>query len=100
MRLITEVVEDCNVATEINEETGKKSYFIEGIFMQGDIKNRNGRIYPSTVLEKEMVRYNADFVETKRALGELGHPDGPTINGDRVSHLITEMKTRGIKLYW
>ena len=95
MRLITEVVEDCNVATEINEETGKKSYFIEGIFMQGDIKNRNGRIYPSQILEKEMVRYNSDFVETKRALGELGHPDGPTINGDRVSHLITEMKREG-----
>ena len=87
MRLITEVVEDCNVATEINEETGKKSYFIEGIFMQGDIKNRNGRIYPSQILEKEMVRYNSDFVETKRALGELGHPDGPTINGDLVSSL-------------
>ena len=95
MRLITEVVEECNVAVEMNEETGKKTHFIEGIFMQGDIKNRNGRIYPSQILEKEMVRYNADFVETKRALGELGHPDGPTINGDRVSHLITEMKREG-----
>ena len=69
--------------------------FIEGIFMQGDLKNRNGRIYPSSVLEKEMVRYQKDFIETKRALGELGHPDGPTINGDRVSHLITEMKRDG-----
>lgn len=95
MRLITEVVEDCNVATEINEETGKKSYFVEGIFMQGDIKNRNGRIYPAQILESEMVRYNKDFIETKRALGELGHPDGPTINGDRVSHLITDMKREG-----
>src|SRR5210317_272108 len=96
MRLITEVTtESCGVATEINEETGKKSYFIEGIFMQGDIKNRNGRIYPSNVLEKEMIRYQKDFIDTKRALGELGHPEGPTINGDRVSHLITEMKRDG-----
>ena len=63
--------------------------------MQGDIKNRNGRIYPKAVLEKEMNRYNKDFVSTKRALGELGHPDGPSINGDRVSHLITEMKQDG-----
>ena len=95
MKLITEVVEECNVVSEINEETGVKSYFIEGIFMQGDIKNRNGRIYPSAVLEKEMNRYNKDFISTKRALGELGHPDGPSINGDRVSHLITEMKKDG-----
>lgn len=95
MRLIAEVIEDCNVATEMNEETGKKSYFIEGIFMQGDIKNRNGRIYPAAVLEKEMKRYQKDFIETKRALGELGHPDGPSINGDRVSHLITEMNKDG-----
>ncbi len=95
MKLITEVVEESSVSVEINEETGKKSHFIEGIFMQGDLKNRNGRIYPSSVLEKEMVRYQKDFIETKRALGELGHPDGPTINGDRVSHLITEMKRDG-----
>ena len=95
MKLITEITEDCSVATVINEETGKKSHFIEGIFMQGDIKNRNGRIYPASVLEKEMSRYQKDFIETKRALGELGHPDGPSINGDRVSHLITEMKRDG-----
>lgn len=95
MKLITEVTEDCQVTTALNEETGKKSYFIEGIFMQGDIKNRNGRIYPSAVLEKEMNRYDKDFIQTKRALGELGHPDGPSINGDRVSHLITEMKKDG-----
>ena len=92
MKLISEVIEECNVSTELNEETGKKSYFIEGIFMQGDIKNRNGRVYPSQVLESEMNRYNKDFIQTKRALGELGHPEGPTVNGDRVSHLITEMK--------
>lgn len=95
MKLITEVFnDDCEVLTEAAED-GKKSYFIEGIFMQGDIKNRNGRIYPSTVLEKEMNRYTKDFITTKRALGELGHPDGPQINGDRVSHLITEMKRDG-----
>ena len=95
MRLITEVFnEDCEVIVEANEN-GKKQHFIEGIFMQGDLKNRNGRIYPSAVLEKEMNRYNKDFVATRRALGELGHPDGPQINGDRVSHLITEMKRDG-----
>ena len=94
MKLITEVTESCEVLTEANED-GKKNYFIEGIFMQGDIKNRNGRIYPSAVLEKEMKRYDDQFIKTKRALGELGHPDGPSINGDRVSHLITEMKKDG-----
>lgn len=94
MKLITEVTESCEVLTEANED-GKKNYFIEGIFMQGDIKNRNGRIYPSAVLEKEMKRYDDQFIKTKRALGELGHPDGPSINGDRVSHLITEMKRDG-----
>ena len=95
MKLISEVVEDCNVTTQLDEATGQKSYFIEGIFMQGDIKNRNGRIYPSAVLQKEMARYQKDFIDTKRALGELGHPEGPSINGDRVSHLITEMKQDG-----
>jgi hypothetical protein len=93
--LITEVFnEDCEVLVESNEN-GSKSHYISGIFMQGDIRNRNGRVYPSAVLEKEMNRYNEQFVKTKRALGELGHPDGPQINGDRVSHLITEMKRDG-----
>jgi len=93
--LITEVFnEDCEVLVEANEN-GSKSHYISGIFMQGDIKNRNGRVYPSDMLEKEMKRYNEQFVKTKRALGELGHPDGPQINGDRVSHLITEMKRDG-----
>jgi hypothetical protein len=96
MKLITEVVTDrCEVGTTLDEATGKKSHYIEGIFMQGDIKNRNGRTYPVATLEKEMVRYQKDFIDTKRALGELGHPDGPTVNGDRVSHLITEMKRDG-----
>jgi hypothetical protein len=95
MKLITEIFnEDCSVVTESTED-GKKNYFIEGIFMQGDIQNRNGRSYPSNILDKEMQRYNKNFVETKRALGELGHPNGPQINGERVSHLITEMKRDG-----
>lgn len=95
MKLIAEVFnDDCAVVTE-STENGKKGYFIEGVFMQGDVKNRNGRIYPSQILEKEMDRYNTDFIKTKRALGELGHPNGPQINGDRVSHLITEMKRDG-----
>lgn len=99
MNLITEYTDQSvEVITEAKED-GKKNYFIEGIFMQGDIKNRNGRIYPSTTLETEMGRYQKEFIETKRALGELGHPDGPQINGDRVSHLITEMKRDGNDFY-
>jgi hypothetical protein len=99
MRLITEVLsEDCQVLTESSED-GKKSYYIEGIFMQGDIKNRNGRVYPSKILESEMKRYNTDYIKTSRALGELGHPDGPAINGDRVSHLITSMYREGNDFY-
>ena len=99
MKLISEVTEDMNVLTELDEATNKKNFFIEGIFMQGNLKNRNGRIYPSEVLESEMNRYNKDFIETKRALGELGHPDGPQINGDRVSHLITQMNREGNDFY-
>jgi len=99
MNLISEYGEDSvEVNTEAKED-GKKNYFIEGIFMQGDIKNRNGRIYPSATLENEMKRYSKDFIETKRALGELGHPDGPQINGDRVSHLITDMRREGNDFY-
>ena len=99
MNLISEYRDDSvEVITEAKED-GKKNYFIEGIFMQGDIKNRNGRIYPSATLENEMKRYQKDFIETKRALGELGHPDGPQINGDRVSHLITDMRRDGNDFY-
>ena len=99
MNLISEYRDDSvEVITEAKED-GKKNYFIEGIFMQGDIKNRNGRIYPSATLEGEMKRYQKDFIETKRALGELGHPDGPQINGDRVSHLITDMRRDGNDFY-
>jgi|11BtaG_2_1085332.scaffolds.fasta_scaffold00007_56 hypothetical protein len=99
MKLISEVTEDMNVLTELDEATNKKNFFIEGIFMQGNLKNRNGRIYPSEVLESEMNRYQKDFIDTKRALGELGHPDGPQINGDRVSHLITQMNREGNDFY-
>lgn len=95
MLLITEVFnEDCEVLKE-SAPDGKKNYYIEGIFMQSDLRNRNGRVYPGPILEKEMKRYNENFIKTKRALGELGHPDGPQINGDRVSHLITEMRRDG-----
>lgn len=94
MKLICEVNEDLQYITEAAEE-GKKNYFIEGIFMQGDIKNRNGRMYPAQVIAKEVNRYNREFVEKNRAFGELGHPSGPTINLDRVSHMITELKQDG-----
>ena len=94
MKLITEVVEDIQYLTEQNDE-GEKSYYIEGIFMQGDLKNRNGRIYPSEVIAKEVGRYNEAYVEKKRAFGELGHPEGPSINLDRVSHMITDLRQEG-----
>ena len=95
LKLICEVNEDINYITEAKDEDGKKSYFIEGVFMQGDIKNRNGRMYPKEVLAKEVSRYNKEYVEKKRAYGELGHPQGPTINLERVSHMITELKQDG-----
>lgn len=94
MLLITELAEDVNVLTEVNEN-GKKNHYINGIFMQGNLRNRNGRIYPSEILNREMTRYNENYVKTNRALGELNHPQGPTINADRVSHIITEMKRDG-----
>lgn len=94
MHLICEVTENLQYITEA-KENGQKQYFIEGIFMQGDLKNRNGRIYPSSVIAKEVNRYNEQFVNKNRAFGELGHPDGPTINLDRVSHMITELRQEG-----
>jgi hypothetical protein len=94
MHLICEVNEEIQYVTEA-KENGQKQYFIEGIFMQGDLKNRNGRIYPSGVIAKEVNRYNEQFVNKNRAFGELGHPDGPTINLDRVSHMITELNQNG-----
>lgn len=95
MKLITEVTEDINVITEAKEADGKKKYFIEGIFLQGAIKNRNGRCYPVEVLEKEINRYTNKYINEKRAFGELGHPSGPTINLERVSHMITEIRKDG-----
>ena len=94
MKLICEVNEEIQYITEAKED-GVKQYFIEGIFMQGDLKNRNGRIYPSQVIAKEVNRYNEEFVAKKRAFGELGHPEGPSINLDRVSHMITDLRQEG-----
>lgn len=99
MKLITEENFEVNVITESLEEGRKPNLFIEGIFMQGDKKNRNGRIYPSRVLENQMNYYVENFVKKNRSLGELNHPAGPTINLDKVSHIITEMKRDGSDFY-
>ena len=93
MKLITETIEDIEVLTEATA-TGK-NYKIRGVFMQADIKNRNGRVYPVQTLAKEVNRYNEQFINKKRAFGELGHPDGPTVNLERVSHMITSLKPEG-----
>jgi len=93
MLLITEVNDNVNLITEGTE--GSKEYHIEGIFMEAGKKNRNGRVYPQKVLFKEVKRYNEDFVSKNRGMGELGHPDGPTVNLERVSHIIKELKTDG-----
>lgn len=94
MKLICETIEDIRYLKEENE-TGKKSYFIEGVFLMGNETNKNGRVYPVNVLEREVERYNKEYVDKKRAFGELGHPAGPTINLERVSHLITNLKREG-----
>jgi|TARA_Y100000114_G_C11717218_1_gene306611 hypothetical protein len=93
MKLITEQIDDVEVIVE--NRNGKKSMFIEGIFLQGDIKNRNGRMYPMETLRREVTRYNEAFVESGRAVGELGHPEGPTVNLDRVSHKIISLRESG-----
>ena len=93
MKLITETIENVEVITE--GKGADKKLYIEGVFLQSEIKNRNGRMYPFSVLEKEVNRYNEEYVQTSRALGELGHPDGPTVNLDRVSHRITSLKAEG-----
>lgn len=95
MKLIKEEVNEVRFLTEMNEKTGQKEMFIEGIFMQAETKNRNGRVYPFDVLQKEVDRYNKAYVEKNRAFGELGHPDSPTINLDRVSHMITKLYPDG-----
>ena len=94
MKLISEHVEDIEYITEADED-GKKNYRIKGVFMEADIKNRNNRMYPMNVLEKEVSRYNKEYVQQKRAFGELGHPDGPTVNLERVSHMITKLYPNG-----
>ena len=95
MKLIREVFDTTNVIVE--EKLGKpKQYFIEGVFLQSEITNRNGRMYPVETLAKEVERYNESYVKNGRALGELGHPDGPQINLDRVSHVITSLRQEGL----
>ena len=91
MKLISEEATNVEFLTEVTKN-GSKSYFIEGIFMQADTKNRNGRVYPKEILQKEAKRYSAEFIDKKRAFGELGHPDGPTVNLERVSHMIEELQ--------
>ena len=93
MKLITEQIE--SVEFLIEENGSKKNHFIEGIFLQSDIKNRNGRVYPMNVLEKEVQRYSESYISKDRALGELGHPEGPTVNLDRVSHKIVSLQKEG-----
>lgn len=93
MKLIKEVSESVNLVTEAKD--GKKEHFIEGIFLQSELKNRNGRMYPESVMDKEVARYMKEQVEQNRAYGELGHPDTPSINLDRVSHLIVSLRKEG-----
>ena len=93
LKLISEAVEEVEYITE--EKDGKKNYKIKGVFMQADIKNRNGRVYPQEVLQKEVAKYNKNFIKENRAFGELGHPDGPTVNLERVSHMITDLYPDG-----
>ena len=93
MKLISEEVQSAEYLVE--ETNGKKEYKIRGVFLQSEVKNRNGRVYPREVLVREVNRYNKDFVERKRAFGELGHPDGPTVNLERVSHMITKLTPNG-----
>ena len=96
MKLISEhFSDDVQYIKEEDEKTGKNNYKLKGIFLQSEIKNRNGRVYPFEVLDKEVKRYNKEFVEQNRAYGELGHPEGPTVNLDKVSHMVTSLKPDG-----
>ena len=96
MRLIAEELSEVEFITEeLVEGSGNKSYKIRGVFMQSDVKNRNGRVYPQPILAKEVAKYNKNFIQEKRAFGELGHPDGPTVNLERVSHMITDLYPDG-----
>ena len=95
MKLVTELVEIVETSIQIDEETKTKSHFLEGVFLQGEIQNRNGRMYPIKTLAKEAARYNTEYVAKNRAYGELGHPNGPTINLERVSHMIKSLHQEG-----
>lgn len=97
MKLITETTLGVKLLTE--DKDGKKNYFIEGVFMQSETKNRNGRIYPLATMSKEIERYNKEYVTQNRAMGELGHPEGPTVNLERVSHIIKDLKQDGNDVY-
>ena len=93
MKLITEQIDDIEILSE--EKNGKKHLYIEGTFLQGNIKNRNGRMYPMETLAREVDKYSNTYIKSGRAMGELGHPDGPIVNLDRVSHLITSLVQEG-----
>ena len=94
LKLISEEISEVEYITE-QKDGGKKDYKIKGVFMESDVKNRNGRVYPQEILAKEVVRYNKEFINQKRAFGELGHPDGPTVNLERASHMITALYPDG-----
>ena len=94
MKLICETLEDVEFICE-TAPSGAKNYFIEGVFMQANVKNRNGRIYPKAILQKEVLRYDQNYIKQNRAFGELGHPEGPTVNLERVSHMIQEINESG-----
>ena len=90
-----ELMEDVEMLVEKDESTDQKNYYIKGVFLQAEQKNRNGRVYPLTTMQKEVDRYSKQYIDTNRAFGELGHPDGPTINLERVSHMVKELKQDG-----
>ena len=95
MKLITEINEDLEVFEIEEDSSGKKSLFLEGVFLQSETLNRNKRLYPRPILEREVKRYKKDYIKENRAFGELGHPEGPTINLERVSHMITDLRRSG-----
>ena len=95
MKLICELMEDVEMLVEKDDSTDEKNYYIKGVFLQAEQKNRNGRVYPLETMSKEVDRYSKQYIDTNRAFGELGHPDGPTINLERVSHMVKELKQDG-----
>ena len=95
MKLITEVMDESSIEFITEEDNGKKCHYIKGVFMQAEQKNRNGRVYPKSVLGEQVSKYITNYVDQNRAFGELGHPDGPVVNLERVSHMIKELKEEG-----